>query len=1224
MSRGNTPVASARWPQARTRASPSDQHKNHRMRPLSTATQADFEARGIGARVGYVSAADNARVNNDAPLSYSLTTGSVRNHSMFLNTLELPIDTNQLRRSDVSHVHLPVSDRNQNESALPEQGRTAKKITSDNRNPSMPALQQDKRSSLACERIKSSFSNNVNSQQTQGPVVSNLEKLLKASGPSTKDPSPKQTGSTQASPKDHDAVRSIATEHPLSDSKASCVSSGDRDTDTENGITSDKTAVITPTSYMASTATIPIRGVKSPSTETLGSLNSHHFSYQSYTSPSASSSRSYPHQASTSRPHSPTEETSLLLEAQGSSTYEGILIPRHTIQIEDHSVTSSPTFVNRYQQRPTEHESSKFPDAVRTLFGGRSQVDIRRTYKATKDLLTWPLQYIPAVILGLILNLLDGLSYGLIAFPTSVALFSKLGPDGLSMYLLSTVISQFVYSMGASAFRGANGCMMVEVIPFLHEMAFIVMGAVGEDNPHSVIATTMVAYALSALLTGIVFALMGALKLGMLVDFFPRHILVGCIGGVGYFLFQTGLEVSSRIPISFTLDTLVKLFEPDTFALWGSSLMVAIVLRSLNAQIPHPLFVPIFFISVLVLFYFVTWCLGISLNTLRATGWVFELPDTNVPFYHFYTLFDLSATNWNAILKTVPTMFGLAFFGILHVPINVPALAVSTHMDKIDTNRELIAHGLSNFISGLFGSFQNYLVYSNSVLFIKSGGGSNLAGLMLGFATLAIFFAGPTVIGFIPTMVVGGLIFHLGLELMKEALVDTWDTVSSIEYTTIVIIVLTMALLGFNQGIFLGILLACIFFIIIYSRRRPIRKSFTGTVARSTVRRVYRQRRFLEEAGHLIHVIRLQGFMFFGTINSVETSIRKQLDQRQWENDPIQFLVLDFALVTGLDFSAAEAFIRIKRLLTSKEIHMVICGASLNSSVGQAMQSVGVWSKDDDRYVQTFSTLNESLEWCENILLKSYYTHRAAISPESTSIPQPYANISHPHYEMRVSDHLKIPRNYTAGNIDITEFSGSPRQNMLHKATRTVMMHESTSSMGLSKKEGDSRNAANNTQYSTPSIQNNLSPPLPLLIQAFQDVMTDEFADDLFYIAPYFVKKTMPTNTYLWHKFDTSTGLYIVESGLLRVLNEASNSPDQVVVESILPGTIIGELTLFTNRQQACSVVTEGQVVLWELTKAAYEELCAKNPKRGLGFTRLALYYTAQSIGSITAHAFHM
>lgn len=74
---------------------------------------------------------------------------------------------------------------------------------------------------------------------------------------------------------------------------------------------------------------------------------------------------------------------------------------------------------------------------------------------------------------------------------------------------------------------------------------------------------------------------------------------------------------------------------------------------------------------------------------------------------HTFSSLDLKKTDWGAILDTVPAMLALTFFGILHVPINVPALGVSTKRDDIDTNRELVAHGWSNLLSGGVGSVQS-------------------------------------------------------------------------------------------------------------------------------------------------------------------------------------------------------------------------------------------------------------------------------------------------------------------------------------------------------------------------------------------------------------------------------------------------------------------------------------------------------------------------------------
>lgn len=62
-------------------------------------------------------------------------------------------------------------------------------------------------------------------------------------------------------------------------------------------------------------------------------------------------------------------------------------------------------------------------------------------------------------------------------------------------------------------------------------------------------------------------------------------------------------------------------------------------------------------------------------------------------------------------------MFALTFFGILHVPINVPALGISTGEDHLNVDRELVSHGISNVFSGFAGSVQVWLY---SIIFYRN------------------------------------------------------------------------------------------------------------------------------------------------------------------------------------------------------------------------------------------------------------------------------------------------------------------------------------------------------------------------------------------------------------------------------------------------------------------------------------------------------------------------
>lgn len=71
---------------------------------------------------------------------------------------------------------------------------------------------------------------------------------------------------------------------------------------------------------------------------------------------------------------------------------------------------------------------------------------------------------------------------------------------------------------------------MIEVMPFLHIICSIIEEQMRGSSDSSILATIMVAYATSTLLTGLVFLMLGLFRLGNIIQFFPRHILVGCIG----------------------------------------------------------------------------------------------------------------------------------------------------------------------------------------------------------------------------------------------------------------------------------------------------------------------------------------------------------------------------------------------------------------------------------------------------------------------------------------------------------------------------------------------------------------------------------------------------------------------------------------------------------------------------------------------------------------------
>jgi len=562
-------------------------------------------------------------------------------------------------------------------------------------------------------------------------------------------------------------------------------------------------------------------------------------------------------------------------------------------------------------------------------------------------------------------------------------------------------------------------------------------------------------------------------------------------------------------------------------------------------------------------------------------------------------------------------MFALTFFGILHVPINVPALALNTGEDHADLNHELKLHGYSNLFSGMAGSIQNYLVYSNSLFFMRSGGDTRLAGFELALFTFLVMIMGPGMIGYIPVMMVGVLIFDLGFELLLEAVWQPRKKLKTAEYLTVIVIVLVMGTYDFVVGIGVGILLAFVSLIFQTSRISAVRASYSGDVVGSTVRRNPTQQHYLRQVGRQINILKLSGYLFFGTIVGVEDKIRALITEEAFNRHPIKFLILDLWLVTGLDYSAAEVFNTISRLCNSKDIELVISGVDAERGLGRNLRAVGLG--EDGIEVKLLPDLNSALEYCENELLKTLYANLDddTASTRSTSTVISGAN------------HLDVPdtQHSSDTNNNNTMLGTSPRRVLLREAARASLHHSLE---------------AIQHQYSRSSLSKwqSFSEPLRLMLQIFRDV-SDKNEDFWFRAVPYFKRYEHSPGTVLFRRGEPADGFYLVEAGILRAEYDL---PQGMLFESIVAGTTCGELPFFseTERTATCvvedcsgasrrhhhrtagGVVGDGGCVVWKMDREAWERMQREEPDVAQELLRIGLKLTSERMSVITSYTLTM
>ena len=183
-------------------------------------------------------------------------------------------------------------------------------------------------------------------------------------------------------------------------------------------------------------------------------------------------------------------------------------------------------------------------------------------------------------------------------------------------------------------------------------------------------STVLVAFALSTICVGFFFYILGYYELGNAVYFFPRHVIMGCIGGIGIFLFTTALEGSTNQSFSWNILTIKTFFSNDILPLWLLSLFFEIILRILQTKIKNPLLAPFYFFSIPFIVYIFVFLFSFQLENVHKYGYFFEGVSGNTNYLLIWELIDFKTVNWTSIGQAFPTILALTVFSLMHVPVS--------------------------------------------------------------------------------------------------------------------------------------------------------------------------------------------------------------------------------------------------------------------------------------------------------------------------------------------------------------------------------------------------------------------------------------------------------------------------------------------------------------------------------------------------------------------------
>lgn len=342
-------------------------------------------------------------------------------------------------------------------------------------------------------------------------------------------------------------------------------------------------------------------------------------------------------------------------------------------------------------------------------------------------------------------------------------------------------------------------------------------------------------FLVAVVLGGVIQLIFGLLKAGIIGYYFPSSVIKGMLTGIGIII------ILKQIPYFFGLD---KNPEGDfAFLQFDGENTFTELLKTLNALLSGNFDKGATIIALIALGILLLWS-----NVLSKKGKFFEIIQgplvavvVGIIFYVMTKSNDMLALQASHLVSVpVPDSFD-SFLGQFSFPnfkaitnsevwivaftialvASLETLLCVEATDKLDphknvtpTNRELLAQGTGNIISGMIGGLPITQVIVRSSANIQSGGRSKLSAIIHGFLLLISVVLIPKLLNMIPLSVLAAVLFIVGYKLAKPALFKKMYNLGwkqSIPFfVTVLGIVFIDLLWGIGLGLSVGIVVILI------------------------------------------------------------------------------------------------------------------------------------------------------------------------------------------------------------------------------------------------------------------------------------------------------------------------------------------------------------------------------------------------------------------------------
>ncbi len=576
-------------------------------------------------------------------------------------------------------------------------------------------------------------------------------------------------------------------------------------------------------------------------------------------------------------------------------------------------------------------------------------------------------------------DLWGGLAAMLVALPSAIAfgvtIFLPLGATYAAQGAIAGILGVTALGLVAGAFGGTNRLITAPCAP-----AAAVLSALAiQWSQNGITAESAVLLlSLMGLICGLIQVGFGAVGLGRLIKYVPYPVVSGYLSGVGLII------IISQVPKFLGLPKQVAFWEglasPSLWQWQGVAVgAVTVVVMVTAPMLTKAVPAAILGLASGVIAYFGLALADPALLTLPGNALVVgPLGGSGVSFGdaiagRWKAIGDLDVAELGRLLVPAATLAVLLSIDTLKTCVVLDALTRSRH----NSNRELVGQGLGNLASAFIGGVPGAGQMGATLVNMSSGAQTRLSGLIEGVLALIAFLILGTFIAWVPIPALAGILIVIGFRMFDRASLHLLKSRATIldfaVIVTVVVVALTVSLIAASGA---GIALAIVLFIREQIRGSIVRSKAYGNQMFSKRVRLPDEMAILEKRGDHTAIFELQGSLFFGTTDQLYTTVEPELKTRT-------YIILDMRRVQSVDLTAVHMLEQIEGMLAERGAFLIFSHLPENVPSGQDMRQyfdqVGLVKSES--HIQTFSELDEALEWVEERLIEEEHLERMLEKP---------------------------------------------------------------------------------------------------------------------------------------------------------------------------------------------------------------------------------------------------